>query len=80
MIDSTQPPAKKKKSLDEVDEALINHLKEKAEVRKTRQQVTEDDHFGRHVAEVLKRLPNRAKAVAHFRIEQVLMEAEFPEH
>ena len=42
--------------------------------------LTEDDYFGRHVAEVLKRLPNTAKAIVRFRIEQVLMEGEFPEH
>ena len=77
--DSSQPPVKKKRSCDEFDDALIRHLQEKAEARKKRQEETEDDHFSRHVAGVLKRLPSRAKAIARLRIEQVLLDVEFPE-
>ena len=54
-------------------------MNKKADKRKKRQEDTDDDHFGRHVAAVLKRLPNRAKAIARLKIEQVLMDVEFPE-
>ena len=64
---------------DEVEDAFLQHLCEKAEDRKKRQEDTDDDHFGWHVAAVLKRLPNRAKAIARLKIEQVLMDVEFPE-
>ena len=76
------PPAPKKRkqaARNDIDDVLIRHLQEKSDARKQRQQETEDDHFGRHVAGVLKRLPNRMKAVARLQIEQVLMEVEFPE-
>ena len=58
---------------------LIRHMQERSEARKQRQQETEEDYFGRHVAGVLKRLPNRMKAVACLQIEQVLMDVEYPE-
>lgn len=76
-IDERAP--KKKKIKDDVEEAVLEHLKERAEDRKRRQQETDDDYFGRHIAGVLKRLPSRAKAIARLKIEQVLLEAEFPE-
>ena len=57
---------------------LIHYLQEKSEIRKQRQQETEDDYFGRHVEGVLKRLQNRLKTVARLGIEQVLMDVEFP--
>ena len=77
--DATQPPRKRRKSPHELDDVLIRHLQERAEDRKKRQEENEDDHFGWHVAGVLKRLPNRTKAMARMQIEQVLMHAEFPE-
>lgn len=55
----------------------IKDLREKQERKEA--QENEDDHFGRHVAAVLKRLPSRAKARARPHIEQVLLNAEFPE-
>ena len=56
------------------------HLKERAEERKRQQtEDTDEDHFGQHVTAVLKRLPGRARAVAKLRIEQILVDAEFPE-
>lgn len=75
-----QPASKKRKSSphNDVDNLLIRHLQDKAQARKTRQQQDEDDHFGHHVAGVIKRLPYRMKALARLRIEQVLMEVEFP--
>ena len=64
---------------DEVEDAFLQHGREKAEEREKRQEDTDDDHFGWHVAAVLKILPNRAKAIARLKIEQVLMDVEFPE-
>ena len=59
---------------------MLLHLKEQAdERRRRREEESNEDHFGRHVAAVLKRLPNRAKATARLQIEQVLLDAEFPE-
>ena len=60
---------------DDFEEAMLQHLKERTEERKNRKQDKDDDHFGRHVTSVFKRLPNRAKAVARLRIEQVLLDA-----
>ena len=40
---------------------------------------TDEDHFGCHIIAVLKRLPGHARAMARLRIEQVLLDAEFPE-
>ena len=79
--DTPGAPVKKRKMVvrDDFEEAMLQHLKERTEERKNRKQDTDDDHFGRHVTSVLKRLPNRAKAVARLRIEQVLLDAEFPE-
>ena len=39
----------------------------------------DEDHFGKHVAATLKKLPNRARAMARLRIEEVFINAEFPE-
>ena len=65
---------------DALDETLICHLKEQAEDRKRRrEEATDEDHFGRHAAAVLKWLPNRAKAMAKLKIEQVLVNSEFPD-
>ena len=41
-------------------------------------QESEEDHFGRHVAAILKQLPERARTFACLQIEQPLLEAEFP--
>ena len=72
---------KKKTSTDPIEEALLQHLHEEAEERRRRVVVedTDGDHFGRHVSAVLKRLPGHARAMARLRIEQVLLDAEFPE-
>ena len=51
----------------------------KTEEKKKRQEDTDDDHFGQHVAAVLKRLPNRTKAIARLKIEKILMDVEFLE-
>ena len=53
---------------------LKNNLKTEQGRRKRRH----EDHFGKHVAAKLKRLPNRTRAMAQLRIEEVLINAEFP--
>lgn len=81
--DKSVPAACKKRkavAAHAVDEAFLQYLRNKQDDRMKREEDnTDEDHFGRHVAAVLKRLPNRPKAMARLRIEQVLMEAEFPE-
>ena len=78
--ETEQPPPKRKKSTrEDVDSAILLHLQEKAESRIERHELTEDDHFGRHVAGILKRLNHRSKAAARIRIEQVLLDCEFLE-
>ena len=72
-------PKRRKCIRDDVDAAMLLLLQGQAEKRQQRQQLTEDDLFGRHVACVLKRLNNRAKATARLQKEQVLMDCEFPE-
>ena len=72
-------PKRRKCTRDDVDAAMLLHLQGQAERRKQQQELTEDDLFGRHVACVLKRLNNRAKATARLQMEQVLMDCEFPE-
>lgn len=78
---STLPPAKRRKAghTDEVDEALLQHLKNLDERRCPPQSMTDEELFGRHVAVVLQRLPRRAQAMARLRIEQVLIHAELTE-
>ena len=65
---SPGPKKRKQAARNDIDDVLIRHL-QKSDARKQRQQETEDDHFGRHEAGVLKQLPNRMKAVARLRIE-----------
>ena len=79
---SGQPQTKKRKMIraDEVDDAMLLYMKEQSEERARRKrEETDEDHFGRHVAASLKRLPNRARAMARLRIEEVLVSTEFPE-
>ena len=78
--ESHAPPAKKMKAKDGVEDEMIKCIRDIRERRDRKQaQENEDDHYGRHVAAVMKRLPNRAKALARLQIEQVLLNAEFPE-
>ena len=78
--EDTLGPPSKKRNRDGFKEAMLLHLKEQAqERRRRREEELNEEHFGRHVAAVLKRLPNRVKATARHRIEQVLLDADFPE-
>ena len=71
------PPSKKRKSIrggDSVDESVLKRLINSQE----RQKQDEDQMFGLQVAATLRRLTNRQKADAKLRIQQVLLEVEFP--
>ena len=74
------PPVKKKKATrgDDVDEAIIKSLKD-LEERRTRREVGENESFGRHIGAVLRRFSPRQQAQARLRIEQVLIDVEFPD-
>ena len=79
---SGQSQNKKRKivRVDEVEDAMLLYLKEQSEERaRQKREETDEDHFGKHVAATLKKLPNRARAMARLRIEKVLIHAEFPE-
>ena len=39
----------------------------------------EEELFGRHITAVLRRFPARQKATAKLKIEQILVDIEFPE-
>lgn len=79
---NSQPPRPKraKHTHNSVESEMIKCIQEIKERRATPgRQDTEEDYFGKHVAEVLKRLPNRAKAIARLEIEKILLEAEYPD-
>ena len=63
---STLPPARHRKAghRDEVDEALLQHLKNLDEKRCQPRSMTDEELFARLVAMVLQRLPGRAQAMA----------------
>lgn len=76
------PAPKKRKGTgrDDFEDAVLQHFKDRAEERRqNKREETDDDYFGLHVAAVLKKLPARSKALARLRIEQILLDAEFPE-
>ena len=54
--------------------AIVNSLKGLNQ----KQVSDEEELFGKHVAAVLRRLPNREKAMAKLQIQQVLTNIEFP--
>ena len=65
--ETTLPAAKricrKPSHKDDVDEALLQHLKNLDEKRSQPQSMTDEEQFGRHVAMILQRLPGRAQAL-----------------
>ena len=61
-----------------MDEAIIKSLKD-LEERRTRREVDENESFGRHIGAVLRRFSPRQQAQARLRIEQVLIDVEFPD-
>ena len=67
----------------DVDEAIMKSLQLMDEQREARalqsQSMDEEDHFGQQIAAVLRRLPNRDKALAKLKIQQTQFEFEFPE-
>jgi hypothetical protein len=77
-------PSKKKKMSkdDEIGECIIQSLKSIEENRHALAQKQEDDEdqlFGRQVAITLHRFTSRQKAMAKLRMQQVLIDVEFPE-
>ena len=52
-------PKKRKMVKDDFKEAILLHFKERAEEKKQCKHETDNDHFGHHVAFMLKRLPNK---------------------
>ena len=64
-----------------MDEYIIQSLKSLEERRAQRQvgQEDEDELFVRQVAATLRRLANRQKAMTKLRIQQFLVDAEFPD-
>lgn len=82
---SKQPPAKRKKSsnkLDEVDEALLKSLAGIQERRIARVEepkvMDAEGHFGEHVAATLRRFTPQQRAFAKLEIDRVLVNVEFP--
>ena len=77
--------SKKKKKIskdDEIDECIIQSLKSIEENRRALAQKQEEDDdqlFGRQIAITLHRLTTKQKAIAKLRIQQVLIDVEFPE-
>lgn len=67
-------------SLRDVEESSVKaSVKERRAVLSNRPEEDADELFGRHIAANLRRLTNRQKAEAKVRIQQVMIEVEFPE-
>ena len=62
-------------------EYIVQSLKSIEDRRAQRQVVSDDEDvlFGRQIAATLHRLTSRQKAVAKLRIQQVLIDVEFPD-
>ena len=78
----SQPPCPKrsKHHSGSVESEMIKCIQAIKEKRTTPgKHETEEYYFGKHVAEVMMRLPNRAKATARLEIEKILLNAEFPD-
>ena len=79
------PPAKKRKTRDEVDEALIQLSKSTIERRKQKEKKEAEKqarnpeiNYGLDVAETLNRFTPRQRALVKLKIQQLLFETEFP--
>ena len=72
-------PRKKRKvtKSDEVDDYILRSLKD-IEEKQAQRQDDEDELYGRQVAATIRRFTNREKALAKLRIQQVLLDIEFP--
>lgn len=79
--DQISRPSSKKKKLSkdsEVDDAILQSLKD-ISARRSDHVPDEEELFSGSVAAVLRRLQPHQKAVARLRIQQVLIDIEFPE-
>ena len=75
---SKLPKKKKAKVVDEVDEAIVRNLEELCQ-RRSSCIADEEELFGQAIAATLRRFNLCQRAMAKLRIENVLMEIEFPE-
>ena len=78
----TEPPHAKKKKVEkgsEVDEVILGSLRDLHERRSRRGVADEHELFGQHIAAVLRGFNRRQQVQARLRIEQVLIDVEFPE-
>ena len=79
----SQPPPSKKKKIDrgtDIDEAIVASLKELRERHVARSAVIDEQViFGKHFSAILRRFTPCQQAQARLRIEQVLVDIEFPE-
>ena len=64
--------------VDEVDEAIVCNLEELCQCQSSCT-ADEEELFGQAIADTLCRFNLRQRAVAKLRIQNVLMEIEFPE-
>ena len=82
---SVQPVSKKRKTSrggDDVDDMIFKSLKgieERRQEKRSRQVEDEAELFGRLVASTLRRLSGRQQASAKLKIQQLLMDIEFPD-
>lgn len=72
---------------EEVDEAILQGFRESRDRRAIREKITAEkqaaqknpeSHYGLEIAERLNKMNPRQKAIAKLRIQQVLLEVEFP--
>ena len=81
-----QPRSQKRKRVqtreEDLDQALLQDILDSRERRRGKSAETPKNpevHFGLEIAERLNQMTPRLKAVAKMRIQQVLLEVEFPE-
>ena len=77
-------PKKRRREVDPGDEALISSLKEvtayakEIKEKKATREKSPNMHFGMEVAGRLDQLQQRQQAIAKVRIQQVLLDIEYP--
>ena len=76
-------PGKKRRRGSEVDDVILENLRqlqERREIRaQQRQNLDEEDNFACQIAAVLRRLPIQKRSLAKIKIQQALYEFEFSE-
>ena len=69
---SQEPKAKKRKT--KMDDATLKTLHERQQ-----RSLDEEELFGSHIAAILRRFSKKQKAIAKLRIQEVLVDVEFPD-